>query len=135
LSSLPFVERIDVDLENTSFNVIFKAGPSVVADEIKARVEGAGFSVGELIMDFQFNNLSISSDYHFKYAGNTYHFVNVQEQRLNSVVALKFVDKGMTAAKEHKKYVGLTKFECIKTGKAQSCCSGMGEGRIYHVTL
>lgn len=135
LSSLSFVENIDVDLENAVFKVTFKKGESVVADLIKEKVEGAGFSVGELVMDFQFQNQPVKNDFHFNYNGNTYHFVNVKEQQLNSTVSLRFVDKGMTGLKEHKKYVGLTTYECIKTGKMQSCCNNQSLGRIYHVTI
>ena len=134
LSSLSFIEKIDVDLENAVFNLTFKPGEKVVFDDIKNKIEGAGFSVGELTADFKFSNASISKDYHFEYEGNVYHFVNVQDQKLDNTVSLKFVDKGLTSQKEFKKYSGLTAMKCIKTGKPDKCCS-VSAKRIYHVTI
>jgi copper chaperone CopZ len=135
LSSLPFVDKIEVDLQKAVFELTFKAGEKVVMDDIKQKVEGAGFSVGELIADFKFENVPVKKDYHYEFDGNVYHFVNVKDQTLNNTLALRFVDKGMTSSKEHKKYVGLTTYACIKTGKAQSCCSTSPNQRIYHITL
>lgn len=134
LSSLKFVEKIEVDLENAIFSITFKPNEKVAIDEIKAKVEGAGFSVGELIADFKFDNLTVSKDYHYQFENNTYHFVNVKDQNLNKVTSIRFVDKGLTSIKEHKKYVGLTSYKCIKTGKMESCCKVEGN-RIYHITL
>lgn len=135
LSSLQFVDKIEVDLENAIFNVTFKPNEKVVVDEIKSKVEGAGFSVGELIADFRFTDLAVSKDFHYQFENNTYHFVNVKEQNLNNVIAIRFVDKGLTSTKEYKKYVGLTSYKCIKTGKMESCCAVNKNTRIYHITL
>jgi copper chaperone CopZ len=135
LSSLSFIDKIEVDLENAVFNVSFKPNVKVVIDEIKEKIEGAGFSVGQLVADFKFNNLNVSKDLHYDFEGNTYHFVNVQDKKLNDVVSIRFVDKGLTSGKEHKKYVGLTTYKCIKTGTSQDCCHMASKKRIYHVTI
>lgn len=135
LSSLSFIDKIDVDLQKAEFNLTFKPNTKVSMDEIKEKVEGAGFSVGMLIADFKFDNLSVSKDYHFSYENDTYHFVNVPDKTLNGVVSIRFVDKGLTSSKEHKKYVALTSMNCIKTGKSESCCKTASKQRIYHVTL
>jgi copper chaperone CopZ len=135
LNSLPFVVQVDVDLEKTIFRLTFKPGTNVVPDQIKEKVEGAGFSVGELVMDFKFDGLSVTNDFHYPFAGNTYHFVNVKNTTLSDIVSLTFVDKGFTSAKMHKKYVGLTTYGCIKTGRMESCCTVSNNNRIYHVTL
>lgn len=134
LSSLSFIDKIEVDLENAIFNLTFKQGEKVVFDDIKNKIEGAGFSVGELLADFKFSNTDISKDFHLEYEGNAYHFVNVENQKLDNTVALKFVDKGLTSQKEFKKYSGLTTMKCIKTGKPDKCCS-VSNKRIYHVTI
>ncbi len=135
LSSLSFIEKIDVDLENAIFNLTFKQGEKVIIDDIKNKIEGAGFSVGELSAEFKFSGTSISKDYHYEFEGNTYHFVNVSDQKLDNAVSLKFVDKGLTSSKEYKKYAGLTSMKCIKTGKPDKCCPASSTKRIYHVTI
>ena len=135
LSSLSFIEKIDVDLENAIFTLIFKQGEKVVIDEIKNKIEGAGFSVGELNADFKFSNVNVSKDYHYEFEGNTYHFVNVSDKTLDNTISIKFVDKGLISSKEYKKYVGLTSMKCIKTGKPDKCCPVSSTKRIYHVTI
>lgn len=135
LSSLSFVEKIDVDLQNAVFEITFKIGEKVVIDEIKNGVEGAGFSVGELTTDFDFRNVNMKKDYHYQFEGNIYHFVNVSTQNLDKCITIRFVDKGLTSNKEHKKYMNLTTFACIKAGKSQNCCNTTNSQRIYHVTL
>lgn len=134
LLSLSFIDKVDVDLENAVFNLTFKSGQHVVVDEIKSKIEGAGFSVGELIADFKFDNTTVNKDYHYEFEGNTYHFVNVKNQKLNDKVSLKFVDKGLTSQKEFKKFSALTSMTCIKNGKPDKCCPSSAK-RIYHVTI
>jgi copper chaperone CopZ len=135
LSSLKFVDKVEVDLEKAIFTVTFKQNEDVVIDEIKSKIEGAGFSVGELIADFKFSNISVTNDFHYQFQNNTYHFVNVKNQSLNDAVAIRFVDKGFTSQKEYKKYVSLTTSKCIKTGKAENCCHSDDKQRIYHITI
>lgn len=135
LSTLSFIEKIEVDIENSVYEITFKPGEKVVIDDIKNKVEGAGFSVGELIANFDFTNLDIKKDYHFKFEGNTYHFVDVKNQTLDKQIEIRFVDKGLTSKKEFSKYSRLTSFECIKTGKSSSCCNTSVNQRIYHITL
>ncbi len=128
LSTLSFIDKIDVDLEKAEFKLIFKIGAKVSMDAIKEKIEGAGFSVGSLIADFKFSNLPVANDTHFIFENDTYHFINVKNQNLNGLATVRFVDKGLTSDKEHKKYVGLTSYQCIKTG-------GSKANRIYHVTI
>ena len=84
LSSLPFIDKIEVDIEKSVYEITFKPSVKVVIDDIKNKVEGAGFSVGELIADFDFEKLDINKDYHFQFEGNTYHFVDVKNQTLDN---------------------------------------------------
>ena len=135
LTSLKFAEKVDVDLEKAIFTITFKAGETVIIDDIKSKIEGAGFSVGELIASFKFSNLEVTNDFHYAYENNTYHFVNIKNQKLNDIVYVRFVDKGLTSQKEYKKYVGLTSYKCIKTGKPENCCQNASAKRIYHITI
>lgn len=135
LSGLSFIESIKVDLESATFFLEFKTDQQVVIDEIRKKIEGAGFSVGELVADFKFDSVVIKNDLHFDHDGSTYHFINVTEQNLDNSVSLRFVDKGLTSVKEYKKYSGMTKMRCIKTGYSSDCCNKPAKQRIYHVTI
>lgn len=135
LSSLTFIDKINVDLQKAVYEITFKEGEKVNMDEIKNKVEGAGFSVGELTAEFNFDNLDIAKDFHYQFEGNTYHFVGVTSQKLDKQTTIRFVDKGLTSKKEFKKYTGMTRYSCIKSGKTESCCKTEYNQRIYHVTL
>jgi copper chaperone CopZ len=135
LSALPFVAKIDVDLENAVFIVTFKPNEKVNIDAIRKKVEGAGFSVGLLIADFKFKDLHVTKDLHYTFGNEIYHFVNVKEQRLNGIVPVRFVDKGFTSESEYKKYVSLTGYTCIKTGNTEGKSDSGIKKRIYHVTI
>ena len=45
LEALSFVEKIDTDLDNSTFLLNFKEGMRLDADQIRKKVEDAGFSV------------------------------------------------------------------------------------------
>jgi copper chaperone CopZ len=135
LSSLEFVEKVEVDLEEAVFNVTFKENQKVIIDQIRQKVEGAGFSIGDLVADFNFSQVQIKDDFRFEFGASSYHFVEVKEQRLEGVVALRFVDKGLTAPSNSKKYSAKAKHPCIKTGRPEDCGEGNSSLRIYHVTI
>lgn len=138
VQSLDFVEKVDVDIKASSFIISFKEGQVVDADQIRKKVEGAGFSVAKLQLTGTFDHVSIKNDAHLKLGDKTFHFVNVKEQVLEGEQTLTLVDKNFVPAKDYKKYSAFTKMECFKTGVAGDCCSKEGtpaQERIYHVTL
>ncbi|RAI99419.1 copper chaperone CopZ [Chitinophaga skermanii] len=138
LQTLPFVESIDTDLENTTFILNFKKDANVSIDEMRAKVEDAGFSVAKLVVTADFDNVKISNDAHINYNGNTLHFVSVKDQTLNGEKSFTVVDKDFIPAKSYKKYSEQTKMACIKTGFMQDCCHTPGttnSKRVYHVTI
>ena len=61
LKTLDFVESVDVDLSSYTFELMFKDKSSVEFDKIKAKVEGAGFSIISFIATVDFKNVSIPS--------------------------------------------------------------------------
>ncbi len=138
LEALPFIEKIDTDLDKSSFLLNFKDGMDMDADAIKKKVEDAGFSVAQLKINVTFNNQQVSNDQHLTVDGKVYHFLNIKDQVLNGEKSLLLVDKTFLSAKDFKKYASATKMECFKTGVAGDCCTKEGIGdktRIYHVTM
>lgn len=138
LSSLPFVDSVDTDLNASAFVLIFKRTATVDLDELSKKVQDAGFSVASLKFTIKLNNLKIGNEVHETIEGKVYQFVNVKAQNLNGEVVLKIVDKDFVSAKEFKKFSGTTKMECMKTGRAAACCLSAGikeNTRIFHVTI
>ena len=138
LESLPFVDKIDTDLNESAFLISFKEGKEVDIDAIRTKVEGAGFSVARLDITSVFHNETVNADTHLKIDGANYHFVGVTNKVLDGEQTFRIIDKDFLPAKELKKYEGKTKMECFKTGLAGSCCKESGitvSERIYHVSM
>ncbi|MBS1497294.1 MAG: heavy-metal-associated domain-containing protein [Bacteroidetes bacterium] len=138
LKSLDYVDKVNANIKNSSFDILFKPNAKVNFDDIKKKVEDAGFSVAKLTATVHFNNQSIAPDEHIIVNGLTFHFLNLKSQELNGDKVLQVVDKGYVSPKAFKKNELYTSMECYKTGVAGSCCSkgGVASGtRIYHVTI
>lgn len=138
LKTLPFAADVTSNIKTSSFEITVKPGTKANFDDVRRKVEGAGFSVANMTADMNFSNQKLVNDEHISSNGITMHFINVKDQTLNGVKTVQILDKGFVSAKTFKKNEAYTKMDCYKTGVAGSCCSkqGMAAGtRIYHVTI
>lgn len=139
LKGLQFVESVNTDLNNNTFTVNFKPGTTPDFDVLKMKVEGAGFSIANLWVYTNFNQLAVKNDEHTSVNGITLHFVNVKNQVLSGNKKIRIIDKNFILSKEYKKTSTLTAMECYKTGFMEECCTldkkGTGKKRIFHVTI
>lgn len=138
LKTLPFVEKIETDLNNTTFLLSFKDGAAVNIDQIRAKVEDAGFSVAKLVLTASFDKVAVEKDAHIQYAGATFHFINAKQQVLSGEQQLTVIDKNFVSAKQFKKFSTQTSMPCYQTGMMAGCCSNDAATkpvRIYHVTI
>jgi copper chaperone CopZ len=138
LKSLEFVDDVKANIKNSTFEISFKPNAKVDFDQLKKKVEGAGFHVAKLNVNMRFNNVQVEDDSHVKIDGMVFHFLNVKGQTLNGEKTIQVLDKGFVSAKEFKKNEAFTKMDCYKTGVTATCCSkeGIAAGsRIYHVTI
>jgi copper chaperone CopZ len=128
LRTLTFISDVKPDLNRNLFVITFKKDVPVNLEAISKKVTDAGFSVNKLTASFNFDNLKINNNYHFNYAGNVYHFLNVKDETLNGIKPVTVVDKNFVPASIYKKYAAQTTFSCYK--------SGMMDGqKVYHVTI
>ncbi|MGX5817590.1 heavy-metal-associated domain-containing protein [Chitinophaga lutea] len=138
LKTLPFVDKIDTDLNNTTFILHFKPNAAVNFDQMKQKVEDAGFSVAKLTVTADFDKVKVENDAHINFGGQTLHFMNVQPQVLQGEKAITVIDKDFVSAKSFKQYAKQTKMPCYQTGTMASCCkpaAGAAAKRIIHVTI
>jgi copper chaperone CopZ len=138
LKSLDIVEKVMANIKTSTFDISFKPGAEINFDQLKKKVEDAGFFVANLTATVNFANLKVEKDEHYKVAGMNIHFLNANGETLSGEKTIQVVDKGYVSAKAFKKNQLYTKMECYKTGVAGSCCSkdGLTAGaRIYHVTI
>ena len=91
LEKLDFLERIDVDLQNTSFKLYFRSEVPIVIKDIYKMVESAGFSVGQLILNYQFDdeNLQLIHQDGFFTVDDQCIYVNGLLNRATSLIKLE----------------------------------------------
>ncbi|NBV30006.1 MAG: copper chaperone [Chitinophagaceae bacterium] len=53
LQKLPFVAKVEADIQSSAFAILFRNGETQDPDALKAAVEEAGFFVGELLLEGQ----------------------------------------------------------------------------------
>jgi copper chaperone CopZ len=140
LKTLPFVDNIQTDLNKNLFTIGFKKNVAVDFDQIKNKVEGAGFSVANFWITTDVHNLEINNDTHALLGGMNFHFMHVKQETLDGKYRLQLIDKNFVLSKDYKKFSSYTVMPCYQTGKMQSCCTSKngslsGNGRIYHVTI
>lgn len=138
LKTLPFVDKIDTDLNSTTFVLFFKPDAKVNIDEIKQKVDDAGFSVSKLVLTANFDKVAVENDAHIKYSGSTFHFMNTKNQVLSGDHNITVIDKDFVSAKQFKKFSTQTTMPCYQTGIMAGCCKMDTKAtpqRIYHVTI
>ncbi len=138
LTTLNFVDSVEANIKNSTFDVKIKPGFAADFDQLKQMVEDAGFSVTSFLAVVQFNNVKTATDDHVLVDGRNLHFLNIRQQVLNGSKTIRVLDKGFVSSKEFKKNKAFTKMKCYDTGTVGDCCtqSGLPQGaRIYHVTI
>lgn len=109
LTSLTEVEKIETDLNKTTFILHFKKGSAINPGDIKKKVEDAGFSIGELVMVININNQKAENNTSFTMDNITYTFMDTKPVVLTGEVKVKILDKGFVVEKEYKKLLKMTK--------------------------
>ncbi len=120
LRTLDFIDSVGIDLRRTIFILYFKKDKMVDFNQIRKKVEDAGFSVAMLNVTYQFDNLKIDNGTQFSYNNSQFLFINVTPKTLNGEAIFRIMDKGFLNAKEYKKYASQV---------------GSGVGKVYHITL
>jgi copper chaperone CopZ len=135
LEKLASVQSVEVDIDQSVFQIQFKDKAHVQPDDIKKAVTDAGFAIASLHIKAHFPMLNLAKDAHNTYAGATYHLLNEAKQAPNGDVAFRIVDKGFVPDAAFKQYKKMTSMHCIETGKLASCCpkdASIGS-RVYHI--
>ncbi len=138
LETLSFVDKIETDLNTSTFVLVVKPSADVDPDLIRKKVEDAGFAIAGLTLKGRFDGLAVGNDGHFNYGGQTFHMLTAGDKKIEGDASMRLVDKSFVSEKDFKKYSKTTSMECFKTGYAGKCCEkeGIAQGtRIYHVVI
>ncbi len=128
LAAVPFVEKVQPNIQLSTYEISFKPGSKVEFDALSKAVIDAGFSVSMLKATAKFQNVQVQNDTHVNVGGQLFHFMNTPSQTLNGEKTVKLVDKTFVSAKEQKKYEKLSSMKCVQSGT-------MDGQRVYHVTM
>lgn len=138
LEAVPFVQKVQVDIKNQQYILGFKEGTAVDFDVLGKAVEDAGFSVANIKVSANVDDVKVERDKHIKIGNQYFHFLNAKDQQLKGNVSFSIVDKRFVSAKEYKKYSALSKMECVQTGKVAKCCTADNiaqHTRVYHAII
>ncbi|QPH38030.1 heavy-metal-associated domain-containing protein [Pedobacter endophyticus] len=132
LETLSFVNTVKPDLNKNIFVLTFKKGTDINIDLIRKKVQDAGFSVGGLTANFNFNQVKIDEKGQAIVNGNVYRFVNAKNKTLNGLVKASVVDKNFISNSAFKKQAANI--------ASDAYASGMGvvngkKTRVYHLIL
>lgn len=137
LKSIDYVDHVIANIKNSTFEIYFKPSAKVDFDQLKKKVEDAGFFVAKMDVSIMLKDVEISNDTHVEIENTMFHFMNVTQQKLSGEKTLQIIDKGYLTDKVYKKNNKFTEMNCYKTGYMESCCKkNKPTGtRIYHVTI
>jgi len=138
LVSLEYVDQVRANIRESIFTISFKKESSVNFDELKKKVEDAGFFVASMKVKLKLDHQPVRNDHHVQTPYGIFHFLQVKDQELNGMVTVRLLDKGFVSAKAYKKNASLTGKACYQTGLAGACCTEdhiEPGSRVYHVTL
>jgi copper chaperone CopZ len=128
LSAVPFVAKVESDIEKSTYELSFKNGSKPDFDLLSKAVIDAGFSVSALKVTAKFNDVKVQNNAHVTLGNQMFHFLDVTPQTLQGEKTISLIDKNFVTAKAYKKYEKVTTMACYQSGK-------MDGQRVYHVTL
>jgi len=127
LSDVPFVEKIQVDIQQSTYEVFFKEGTPVNFDALSKAVIDAGFSVDQLKVTSNFNGVKVQKGAKVELGNQTLQFINAVDQTLTGEKTFTLIDKSFVSAQQFKKYK-------LTAGKSYE--TGFTDGkRVYHAVL
>jgi copper chaperone CopZ len=132
LKSLDFIENITPDLNTNTFVITFKKDKQVNIDLIRAKVEDAGFSIGDLSATINFNNTAVDGAGLAQAGNSVFRFVNVKDRTLDGPVTARVLDKDFITPAAFKKNAAALKSDSYLSGRGK--VNGR-DTRIFHLSI
>jgi copper chaperone CopZ len=132
LKSLGFIESVTPDLNRNVFVLAFKTDQPVDMDQIRDKVQDAGFSIGDLSATMNFKNTAVDAAGIAQVDGNVYQFTNAKSKTLDGPVTAKVIDKDFITSAAFKKKAAELNSPAYLSGKG--VISGK-ETRIFHLSI
>lgn len=132
LKTIDFISSIKPDLNKNIFVITFKDNAKINLDLLAKKVQDAGFSVGGLTANFNFDNVKVDENGTATVDGKAYQFLNVKSKTLNGLVKATVVDKDFISGSAFKKQASSLKSDAYKNGFKTINGKKL---RIYHLNV
>jgi copper chaperone CopZ len=126
IRQLPFVERVEMNLNNSLAYIFFRKKKEISIRKISDKIYDSGFSVRYIHAEYNFQNVTIEDYSIFKSGKDEYHFLGTGKTNLNGTYTIIFLNKRLISKKEYTHWEGWIKDDTRKNGKGEN---------VYYVTL
>lgn len=116
LKKLPFVAKVDMDLEHTQGEIFFKRNENINLDDLSQAIRNAGFSTRFVKVQFDFSVLNLGSSC-FIYNDNAFYFLKPLEENHPERMQFQVLAPGFLPKKELKNYSFKTSGTCAGAEK------------------
>lgn len=103
LKTLDFVEKVDANVRNYTFEIYFKDKDAVDFNKIRRKVEGAGFTVSAFKISVRFDHVPMKMGNQLTIGKNTLVLTNSTTGPLDGLKELKLLDKGFVPEQHAKR--------------------------------
>lgn len=121
LTKVPAVDKVDVNIEKSSYLITFDKNATVSPDVLKKAVEGAGFAIAKLEFIAAVPKTEVNADTKLNLQGTTYRFIRPNGKTIQGVQTLTIIDKSYLSPDDWKRYA--------------NDVSAKRENGVYFVTL
>ena len=125
LTTLKFIEKVDVDLKRSAFLLVFRSGERIDFENIRRKVEDAGFSVASLNVNADFPKINIQPGMPVELGGISFCFRGAKQSVIDGNYTITFIEPGFLTDKFYKKYK--------KQFSKEEECIFDRHSKIYHV--
>jgi copper chaperone CopZ len=127
IRQLKFVEDVKMDLNSNLAEITFKKGEAVSIDKLVQKVYDAGFSVGKVVVIYQFSNEQLNGTW-WTLGSDSYSFLDKTPAELKGALELTFVGEKFMPKKDYKKWKPLI-------DATKSLPGGSLNGHLYFILL
>lgn len=104
LKKLDFVQRVDANVKNYTFEIYFKDENAIDFDKIRRKVEGAGFTVSGFTVSVRFDQVPLEPTKQITLGKNKVILTNVTSSSLDGVTQIKLLDKGFVPEQDENRF-------------------------------
>lgn len=104
LLKVPSIQKVDVDIEKSSYTILFKPNAQIFPDALKKAVEGAGFAIAQLRFTAKLPKTVHATETKLTLDGAKYRFIRPTGKTIEGLQSFTVVDKSYLSPGDWKRY-------------------------------